>query len=98
MTKNYITNGSAKKGNADSTVVYFYDSVAEGCGMSEAVFNDIELVVEKALELVKICDCNEIGCPRCLTIHGCPEMNEGLSKLLGLWLLEVINQGNKQVA
>ncbi len=93
LTENRTANGSGKKGNADSTVVYLYDSVASGCGTSEAIFNDIELVGEKALELARICDCHEIGCPRCLTIHGCPEMNEGLSKLLGLWLLEVINIG-----
>ncbi len=97
LTENRTANSSGKKGNADSTIVYLYDSVAEGCGTSEAVFNDIELVVEKALELARICDCNEIGCPRCLTIHGCPEMNEGLSKLLGLWLLKMINQENKEV-
>ncbi|MDJ0719170.1 MAG: helicase-related protein [Prochloraceae cyanobacterium] len=82
-------NASAS-GNANKTVVYLYDNISEGCGTSEAIFSDISLVVEKATELTKMCDCGQSGCPRCLTLHGCPELNENLSKSLGLWLLENI--------
>ncbi|MDJ0714019.1 MAG: DEAD/DEAH box helicase [Prochloraceae cyanobacterium] len=87
LTSNRNASGS---GNANKTVVYLYDNISEGCGTSEAIFSDISLVVEKATELTKMCDCGQSGCPRCLTLHGCPELNENLSKSLGLWLLENI--------
>ena len=72
------------------TIAYIFDSVHEGCGTTEALVNDWDSCVEKALELATNCDCGDIGCPRCLTEIGCPESNDGLSKSLGLWLLEQI--------
>ena len=76
--------------NAHRTVVYLYDTVIEGCGTTEAIFNEWDEIVRKAFNLSSICDCGDLGCPRCLTLHGCPEMNRGLSKLLGMSLLEML--------
>ena len=75
-------------GTSNRTIAYIFDSVHEGCGTTEALVNDWDSCVEKASLLATNCDCGDMGCPRCLTEIGCPESNDGLSKLLGLWLLE----------
>ncbi len=87
----YTEQRSANIGTSNATIAYIFDSVHEGCGTTEALVNDWDSCVEKALELATNCDCGDIGCPRCLTEIGCPESNDGLSKLLGLWLLEQIS-------
>lgn len=79
-------------GSAHQIGAYLYDAVKDGCGTTEAIFADWETVVAKSMELAQGCDCGEMGCPRCLHSHGCPESNEALSKLLALWLLEQIKQ------
>jgi DEAD/DEAH box helicase domain-containing protein len=79
--------------NPHRTLVYIFDSVHEGCGTTEALVNDWDACVQKALELASNCDCGDLGCPRCLTEYGCPESNEALSKLSGMWLLEQIANG-----
>ncbi|MDJ0728342.1 MAG: DEAD/DEAH box helicase [Prochloraceae cyanobacterium] len=87
LVKNRDNQGN---NNANKTVVYLYDNVAEGCGTTEAIFTDWNAVLDKAHQISTHCDCGDIGCPRCLTLHNCPERNQGLSKLLGLNLLEKI--------
>ncbi len=86
----YTEQRPANIGTSHRTIAYIFDSVHEGCGTTEALVNDWESCVEKALDLATNCDCGDNGCPRCLTEIGCPESNDGLSKLLGLWLLEQI--------
>lgn len=76
--------------NAHRTIVYLYDTVPEGCGTTEAIFTEWDEIIREASNLASICDCGDLGCPRCLTLHGCPEMNRGLSKLLGMSLLEML--------
>ncbi|MGK7880302.1 MAG: helicase-related protein, partial [Crocosphaera sp.] len=86
----YTEQRPANIGTSHRTIAYIFDSVHEGCGTTEALVNDWDSCVEKALELATNCDCGDMGCPRCLTEIGCPESNDGLSKLLGLWLLKQI--------
>ncbi|CCQ64199.1 Helicase, C-terminal [Crocosphaera watsonii WH 0401] len=86
----YTEQRPANIGTSHRTIAYIFDSVHEGCGTTEALVNDWDNCVEKALELATNCDCGDMGCPRCLTEIGCPESNDGLSKLLGIWLLEQI--------
>ncbi len=86
----YTEQRPAKIGTSHRTIAYIFDSVHEGCGTTEALVNDWDNCVKKALELATNCDCGDNGCPRCLTEIGCPESNDGLSKVLGLWLLEQI--------
>lgn len=76
------------KSNAHPLVAYIFDSNHEGNGTSEAIFSDWDNCIAKAHELAIGCDCAESGCPKCLTSHGCPELNQDLHKPLGLWLLE----------
>ncbi|WP_071881465.1 Zn-binding domain-containing protein [Gloeothece verrucosa] len=77
-----------KKSNAHPIVGYIFDSNHEGNGTTEAIFTDWDNCITKAYELASSCDCNDSGCPKCLTSHGCPELNVGLHKTLGLWLVE----------
>ncbi|CCQ68143.1 Helicase, C-terminal [Crocosphaera watsonii WH 0402] len=86
----YTEQRPANIGTSHRTIAYIFDSVHEGCGTTEALVNDWDSCVEKALLLATNCDCGDMGYPRCLTEIGCPESNDGLSKLLGLWLLEQI--------
>ncbi|WP_446717997.1 DEAD/DEAH box helicase, partial [Crocosphaera sp. Alani8] len=86
----YIEQRPGNIGTSHRTIAYLFDSVHEGCGTTEALVNDWDSCIEKALKLANNCDCGDLGCPRCLTEIGCPESNDGLSKLLGLWLLEQI--------
>ncbi|MGB3507976.1 MAG: DEAD/DEAH box helicase [Microcoleaceae cyanobacterium] len=78
---------------AGQTVGYFFDTCDGGNGASEAIFNQLLKFAQKATALAKNCDC-ESGCPRCLIHHSCPQQNQGLSKDLGLFLLEAIAGSN----
>ncbi|WP_013325661.1 DEAD/DEAH box helicase [Gloeothece verrucosa] len=77
-----------KKSNAHPIIAYMFDSNHEGNGTTEAIFTDWDNCITKAYELASGCDCNDSGCPKCLTSHSCPELNVGLHKPLGLWFLE----------
>lgn len=90
---NRFTARPVKTGNSHQSVVYIFDTVHEGCGTTEALVSDWDACVQKALDLASNCDCGDMGCPRCLTEIGCPESNQILSKLSGMWLLENIANG-----
>jgi DEAD/DEAH box helicase domain-containing protein len=83
-----VKRSCSNAGTAHQIVVYLYDAVKDGCGTTEALFCDWEESVAKAIEIATECDCGELGCPRCLHSHSCPESNEALSKQLGIWFLE----------
>jgi DEAD/DEAH box helicase domain-containing protein len=62
---------------------YFYDTSDGGTGATEAVFQHLRRLAEKAFELTQ-------GCPKCLVQPGCPDSNKGLVKQLGLVLLDAL--------
>lgn len=72
-------------------VGYFFDTCDGGNGATEAIFQNLPRLADRARALVEACDC-EYGCPRCLTQYGCPQQNEGLNKGLGLFLLKAIGE------
>lgn len=74
--------------NANRFVAYLFDTVHEGCGTTEALYEDWEGAIKGAISLLSNCDCGEVGCPKCLSDHQCPEGNEALFKPLGVWLLK----------
>lgn len=76
---------------AGETVGYFFDTVDGGSGATEALFHQLPKFTAKAAALARACNC-EVGCPRCLTQHGCPQQNVGLYKDAGLFLLDAIAQ------
>ena len=77
------------------TIGWLFDTCDGGTGTAEALFQEMPKFATKATALALACNC-ELGCPRCLTQHGCPQENSGLHKDAGLFLLEVISQGNQQ--
>lgn len=81
-------NKKESAGNSHPIVAYIYDNTNEGNGTSESLFTDWDNCWQKAKDIATGCDCDKLGCPKCLTMHGCPEHNEALNKPLGLWLLD----------
>jgi DEAD/DEAH box helicase domain-containing protein len=78
--------------NAEPFFVSLYDTVHEGCGTTEALYENWHEAISKALELAAGCDCGDFGCPKCLSDHQCPERNEALFKPLGIWLLRQLSE------
>jgi DEAD/DEAH box helicase domain-containing protein len=78
------------------SVGYFFDTCDGGNGATEAIFQNLPRLADKARALVEACDC-EYGCPRCLTQHGCPQRNEGLNRDLGLFLLKAIGESASSI-
>lgn len=74
-------------------VAYFYDTTDGGNGASEEIGKNLPLFATKAKSLASTCDCS-YGCPKCLIQLGCPQQNEGLYKIVGLFLLEAIAASN----
>ena len=71
----------------------FYDCSEGGNGASEAVFQNLTKLASTAAQLAESCEC-EIGCPKCLQQHGCPQGNKSLLKQLGITLLRAIPQNS----
>ncbi|MBD2075412.1 DEAD/DEAH box helicase [Phormidium sp. FACHB-592] len=64
------------------------DTVDAGTGATEYMFEHIQTVARNALQLSQECDCQNVGCPRCLTHTSCLDDNEALYKPLGVALLK----------
>ena len=75
------------------TLGYFFDTCAGGNGATEAIFQQLPKLAARAKSLAETCDC-DFGCPRCLMQHSCPQLNEGLNKRIGLFLLDSIVRAN----
>jgi len=75
-----------KDGNA---VIYLYDSVYDGVDLTTGAFDKIQVLIEKALERLKTCDCKEdSGCFRCIAN---PRIDEPASKDATTKLLQMIH-------
>jgi DEAD/DEAH box helicase domain-containing protein len=83
---NFITQ---KEGNR--IVGYFFDTCPGGNGATETIFAHFSQLTTKAHSLATACDC-EYGCPRCLMQHSCPQQNQALNKLVGLFLLDAVSK------
>ncbi|WP_017326609.1 Zn-binding domain-containing protein [Synechococcus sp. PCC 7336] len=85
---NYVVEREAKR-----TVGYFFDTCEGGNGATEAIFQQLPKLAARAKSLAESCEC-DFGCPRCLMQHSCPQLNEGLNKRMGLFLLDSIVRAN----
>ncbi len=72
------------------TAGWIFDTCEGGNGTAEAIFHQLPKFAAKAKALAEACQC-ELGCPRCLTQHGCPQQNAGLHKGAGLFLLDAVS-------
>jgi len=73
------------------TVLLYDNSMNGGNGISQAIYEKLSLILNRALEIVDQCDCKESeGCPVCTHWDGCSQLNHGLSKHGAKKLLESI--------
>ncbi|MFZ0449508.1 MAG: DEAD/DEAH box helicase [Desulfatiglandaceae bacterium] len=69
--------------------IFIYDGHAGGVGLAQRGYEMILELLEKTLDLVKNCECEE-GCPSCIHSPKCGSGNKPLDKEAALWLLECL--------
>jgi DEAD/DEAH box helicase domain-containing protein len=69
--------------------VFVYDGVPGGAGLAVQGFEEIERLVERTLELVENCPCED-GCPACIQSPKCGNGNKPLDKAAALLTLRLI--------
>lgn len=68
--------------NIDKWKVIFVDNAINSNGMSELLFEKMEEIWTRALEMLHDCDCKaKEGCLKCTMDYGCQKRNNGLMKL-----------------
>ena len=72
-----IIYGSNNDANFDRPTVHIIDKARGGVGLAEGAWQDLEAIIDKALALVKGCDCKQ-GCPSCI---GAMESEKEKSKI-----------------
>jgi DEAD/DEAH box helicase domain-containing protein len=79
-----------------SGLIFIYDGAIGGNGASKALFDRFERVLERSMNIIKECPCqNQSGCPRCTFSYRCGNNNEFLHKYSALEVLERINRGEE---
>ena len=79
-----------------SGLIFIYDGAIGGSGASKALYDRFEKALERSMNIVKECPCeNESGCPRCTFSYRCGNNNEYLHKQSALEILERISDGEK---
>lgn len=79
-----------------SGLIFVYDSAIGGSGASKALFDRLEKIFERSLNIVTECPCNsESGCPRCTFSYRCGNNNEYLHKFSAKEILGRIINGEK---
>jgi len=69
--------------------VFVYDGVPGGAGLAVQGFEEIESLVDRTLELVEGCPCED-GCPACIQSPKCGNGNKPLDKAAALLTLKLI--------
>ena len=67
--------------------IFFYDGYPGGIGIAEQVFERIEELLQRTLELIQRCSCEE-GCPSCIQSPKCGSGNKPLDKRAAIAVLE----------
>lgn len=84
LVAGYRVRKSDKKCFVD---IYLYDSLSSGAGYSTEVSNHIDKLLQKTMERLKYCDC-ENACEKCLKHYGNQNVHSMLDRHCGLQLLE----------
>jgi len=75
--------------STQKTILLYDNSMNGGNGVSRAIFEKLDLIFQRALDIVTQCDCREEhGCLVCTHWEGCSQFNSGLSKQGSKKLLE----------
>lgn len=69
--------------------VFVYDAYPGGIGIAEAVYDDLDALLESTRELIAGCPCAE-GCPSCVQSPKCGNNNEPLDKAGAARLLALL--------
>lgn len=75
-------------------VVFIYDGNEGGAGLAGIIYENAEKLMEKSLEHLKSCKCQD-GCPVCVLSPKCGTFNEFLDKWAAIKVWERILKGNK---
>ena len=78
-------------GNA---VVFIYDGIPGGAGLSKQAFTRAEELLEYTLDVVRSCQC-EFGCPSCVHSPKCGSGNRPIDKAAASFLLERIRDSRE---
>jgi DEAD/DEAH box helicase domain-containing protein len=70
----------------DKPAIFIHDAYDGGMGLSEAGYDRIEDLLEKTLELVEGCVCED-GCPSCIQSPKCGSMNQPLDKKAAILII-----------
>jgi len=71
----------------EKSAIFIYDGYPGGVGLAQHGFEIIQELLEKTLELVRSCTCEE-GCPSCIHSPKCGSGNKPLDKQAALLILE----------
>ncbi len=69
--------------------VFFYDGYPGGIGIAEKVYELIEELMQRTLDLIRNCSCVE-GCPSCIQSPKCGSGNKPLDKRAAVAVLEML--------
>ncbi|MHA2184628.1 MAG: DEAD/DEAH box helicase, partial [Promethearchaeota archaeon] len=70
-------------------IIYIYDAYKGGIGISEALYFNLNELMEHAYKLIQSCSCrSDNGCPACIMSPKCGNLNEPLDKNGAMFLLE----------
>ncbi|MES0446489.1 MAG: DEAD/DEAH box helicase [Desulfobacterales bacterium] len=84
----FATEFHPQTGNA---VVFIYDGIPGGAGLSKQAFTRAEELLESTLDVVRSCQC-ESGCPSCVHSPKCGSGNRPIDKAAASFLLERIRE------
>lgn len=71
----------------EKSAIFIYDGYPGGVGLAQHGFEMIQELLEKTLELIRSCTCEE-GCPSCIHSPKCGSGNKPLDKQAALLILE----------
>ena len=71
--------------------IFIYDGYEGGIGISEKLYELVEMVFGTALRLIKDCECKE-GCPSCIYSPKCGNENEPLDKKAAIIILDRVQK------
>ena len=75
----------------DSGIIFVYDGIPGGSGLSKLLYNRLEEGFSRSLEILKGCQCKRIdGCPACTYSYQCGNNNKPLFKIGAIESLEKI--------
>jgi DEAD/DEAH box helicase domain-containing protein len=73
----------------EQPTIFIHDAHTGGMGLSERGYKDFEMLLERTLDLVRGCPCND-GCPSCIQSPKCGSMNSPLDKKAAVLVLKSI--------